>query len=221
MKRQLIYAAIIALLAGACSGQKEADREYTDPSEAKNNTITLPSDSPILEKQAIDLGDVDSGISIKGKLAPESLAENVTAEYIETLRETLSMTTITVKAPFPEKVMVEFTVLPSRDYVERPVVLRARAYREDTAYDGEYGYVLGKEARFGSDSQNRRFTVDALEGLAEIPDTLLLHARADAWLMPEGTDETTLNPMTDTSPDRVSLMSNPVRINFVKEDAEQ
>jgi hypothetical protein len=173
------------------------------------------------EEQAIDLGDVDSGVTIDGKLAPESLAENVTAEYIETQRDTLSMTTITVKEPFPEKVMVEFIVVASRDYVERPVVLRARAYREDTAYDDEYGYVLGKEARSGSDFQNRRFTVDALEGLAEIPDTVLLHARADAWLMPEGTDETTLNSMTDTAPDRVSLMSNPVRINFVKEGAAQ
>ena len=93
----------------------------------------------------------------------------------------------------------------------------------DTATGEEHGFVLGKNARFpktadGTPALPRGFTVNVLEGLSEVPDTMLIHVRADAWLMPEGTDESTLNPLTDTAPDQVTIMSNPVRINFVMEE---
>ena len=119
---------------------------------------------------------------------------------------------------------VMFVIVSTRDFVERPVVMRTRTYRDDAVIGDEQGYVLGKNAKLRPETDPaaappRMFVVNALEGLTEIPDTLLLHARADAWLMPVGTDEETLNPLTDTAPDRVPLMSNPVRINFIKEEA--
>ncbi len=221
MKRQILYFLIIILFVGACSGQKDADREYKVPSPAEPAGVTMQSNSAIPEKPPIDPGDVDSGVTIVGKLAAESEAENITEEYLETKRDTLSLATITVREPFPEKIIVEFRVLAMREYAERPVIVRARAYREETPFDSEYGFVLGKEATSANSSETRRFTVNVLEGFTEIPDTLLIHARADAWLMPLGTDETSLNPMTDSAPDRVSLLSNPVRINFVKEGLAQ
>ena len=215
----------ISILTVACSGQKDADREYSAPAASKNTMTPMSSDSAIPEKLSIDPGDVDSGIYINARLAPESESVAVTADYIETQRSTLSMTTITARLPFPDALLVAFEVSPNRDFAERPVVLRVRAYRDnDTQIGEEQAYVLGKDARLPQMDENgvsipRAFVVNALEGLTEIPDTMLLHAKADAWLTATGTDETTLDPLTATSPDHVSLMSNPVRINFEKEEA--
>jgi len=217
---------ILALACAACSSPKDADREYKTPVVSENTGSAMAPDTEIPKKMPIDPGDVDSGVFIDGKLAPASEALNVSVEYIETQRSTLSMTIITVKPPFPETLFLFFEVITSRDFVERPVVMRARAYRDDAPLGDEHGFVLGKNARFpmaadGTAEEPRGFTVDVMEGLSEIPDSLLLHARADAWLMPEGTDESTLNPLSDTAPDQVSILSNPVRINFVKEEANQ
>lgn len=223
MKTYTCALAIIIVLVAACSGQKDSDRDYAGPVVSDKADTTISSNT-LPEKLPIDPGDVDSGISIKGTLAPESQSDTVTADYMETQRDTLSMTTITVRPPFPDVLSVMFAVVSSRDFVERPVVMRTRTYRDDTVIGDEQGYVLGKNARTLPETAPnaappRIFIVNALEGLTEIPDTMLLHARADAWLMPVGTDEENLNPLTDTAPDRVSIMSNPVRINFVKEEA--
>ncbi len=223
MKYYIYGLAIAALLVAACSGQKDTDRDYAGP-VVSDKADTTTSSNALPEKLPIDPGDVDSGILINGMLAPESQSDTVTAEYMETQRDTLSMTTITVRPPFPDALSVMFVIVSTRDFVERPVVMRTRTYRDDEIIGDEQGYVLGKNARILPETDPdaappRMFVVNVLEGLTEIPDTMLLHARADAWLMPVGTDETTLNPLTDTAPDRVSLMSNPVRINFIKEEA--
>ena len=185
-----------------------------------------PGPSP-LERPPIDLGDVDSGVFIRGVLAPQSQSPSVTAESIETLRGTVSLTTITVREPFPERLMVRFEVTANRIFEERPVVVRARAYRNENEVIGDgAAWVLGREATIlprdeAGNPVQRAYTVDVLEGLDAIPDTMLVHGRADAWLMPVGTVETLLDPRVADSSERVPLMGNPVRINFVRTDAAQ
>ena len=222
MKANTCCLLVFTMLACACSGQKEADGEPPAPRPAA--PAPTQAATPLAERPPIDPGDVDSGIMILGTLAPESVSATTQAEYIETARETLSMTIITARPPFPEKLLIQFEMTSSRDFVERPVVARARAYRDnDTPLGEEHAYVMGRNARRPEPDESgmvipRAFVVDALEGLEAPPDTMLVYARADAWLMETGTDENALDPRTATSPERVTLISNPVRINFEKEE---
>ena len=226
MKLYLCSFVALTIFITSCSGGKDADREFNVPVASENSVASLSSES-MISTTTIDPGDVDSGIFINAKLMPESESDTVSAEYIETMRGTLSMAIITVKPPFSDTLLVEFEISPNRDFAERPVVMRVQAYRDDKTLLGEeQGYVLGENATQHKQNEKgggtpRIFVVDALEGLTETPETVLVYAKANAWLMPTGTDETGLEPLTASSPDRVAIMSNPVRINFEKEGLTQ
>lgn len=225
MKLSRVYLMLCVVLAVACSGRDDPDREPPVP-EASEHVMFPPSPTAVVERPPIDLGDVDSGVFILGTLAPESETADVTADYIETMRNTLSMATITVHPPFPEQLLVQFEVVAWRAFEERPVVVRVRAYREDDEMLGEeHAYLMGRDANqepIGADGrpQPRAFVVNALDGMDAVPDTMLLYARADAWLMEENTAEELLDPRVAASPERVTLISNPVRINFESPEDE-
>lgn len=236
--------AILACLAlvAACSKPEAGDKAQPSASAAPE-TPAVPYASPqqdgatappapdipasVSGNPPIDLGDVDSGIFLRGILAPEASSPTCTAEYVETMRGNLSLATITVKEPFPEQLPIRFELTAKRNFPGTPVVIRARAYRnEDEAVGEEYACVLGSNAK-GTPSENggkpipHAYTVNVLEGVTTIPETMLVYGRADAWLMPEGTAEALLDPKVADSPNKVALMGNPVRINFVKTAATQ
>jgi len=233
MKPSVLAFLACCILAAGCSETGVKPGEPTAPKAPATIPEAAPAEaSPVPEPpppaprpEPLDIGDVDSGIFIHGLLAPESASDTVTADYIETLRGTLSLTTITVKEPFPDQLLVRFELKARRNFPGRPVVIRARAYRGESEVVGaEYACVLGSDAQIPKGGPNQEpfthaYTVNVLEGLAAIPDTLLVHGQADAWLMPEGTSETLVDPKSATSPDQVPLVGNPVRINFVKAEA--
>ncbi len=219
MNRYLVPFMVCVALLSACSGRDDGDREPPAP-QADSRVVFPPPTGAVPERPPIDLGDVDSGIFIVGTLAPASKADSISEEYIETQRNTVSMAVITVRPPFPERLLIRFELTATRAFEERAVVVRARALRDDdTLPDKEYAYVMGKDAnRTPVDnagvSHPRVFDVDALEGLDAVPETMLVHARADAWLMDGVTPEELLDPRMASSSERVTLLSNPVRINF-------
>ena len=219
MNRYVVSFIVCVTLFAACSGRNGGDREPPAP-QADTRVVFPPPTNAVPERPAIDLGDVDSGVFIVGRLAPESQRASISEEYVETMRNTLSMAVITVRPPFPERLLIRFELTASRAFEERPVVVRARALRDDDALlDKEQAYVMGKEAnRVPVDASGiahpRAFVVDALEGLDAVPETMLVHARADAWLMDGVTPEELLDPRMASSSERVALLSNPVRINF-------
>lgn len=227
--RRIVFLACIVLVS-ACS-KPDANKSTETPAAPDKPAVpyaaqapgeTAPPAEATPEKPPIDIGDVDSGVFLRGVLDPASESPTVTAEYIETVRGTLSLTTITVKEPFPEKLLVRFELNARRNFEETPVVVRARAYRGDNEAVGEeYACVLGSEAmdkaaEKGQPPVRRGYSLNVLDGLSAIPDTMLVHGRADAWLMPRGTSEMLIDPKVAESPDKVALIGNPVRINFVK-----
>jgi hypothetical protein len=224
MRKILVIATAFSLALIGCGG-RDAEKDPTMAADARAGG-QLSSDMALPATPPIDLGDVDSGITIRGELAPGGASPTVSAEYVETQRGTLSMASITVQEPFPESLPVSFTLHSQRPFEERPVVVRVNAFRDDEKItEKSAAWVMGKDARSGAVGADgkvipRRFTVDVLAGLEEIPETMLIHARANAWLMEEGTPEELLNPETAESPDQVPLMSNPVRINFKKAEQE-
>lgn len=229
MKSRLVCLLTCCILAAACSEKDSGNKEAPAPQAPDSGApLATPGEPPPPEPKSppLDIGDVDSGIFIQGILDPKSESETVTAEYIETLRDTLSLTTITVREPFPEQVLVRFELKAKRNFEGRPVVIRARAYRGDNEVIGEeYACIMGSDARNpvrGPDNVpfTHAYTVNVLEGLDAIPETMLVHGRADAWLMPEGTVETLIDPKSATSPDEVPLIGNPVRVNFIKAETD-
>lgn len=230
MKRRVIVFLACIVLVSACSNPdagKPAEAPAAPDQPAVPYASQTPGETPPPaetppEKPPIDIGDVDSGVFLRGVLDPASESPTVTVEYIETVRGTLSLTTITVKEPFPERLLVRFELNARRNFEENPVVVRARAYRGDNEVIGEeFACVLGSDAmdkpsEDGQPPVRRGYSVNVLDGLSSIPDTMLVHGRADAWLMPKGTSEMLIDPKVADSPDKVALMGNPVRINFVK-----
>lgn len=217
MRKFLVFAIAFVLIFAGCGRDAEKDPSRTAAPAAAGTaaqSATMPSKPPI------DLGDVDSGLTIRAELARGAASSTVSADYVETLRGSLSMATITVEEPFPETLPVSFTLLSQRPFVERPVVVRIHAYRDnDRITEESSAWIMGRDARqepVGADgkSRPRTFTVDVMAGLEGVPETMLVHARADAWLMETGTAEDLLDPRTATSAEQVAIMSNPVRINF-------
>ncbi len=219
MNRGICCVMTAIILICGCSG-RDADKRDVLEANPDRGTTAPASAAPLPERPPIDLGDVDSGVLIIGSLAPASVSSTVVEDRVETLRDTVAMVTITVHPPYPEQLFIRFEFDASRNFEERPVVARARAYRDDTTALGEeYACLLGREATTpAGQSPKCAFVVDALEGLEAPPATLLLHAQADAWLMEVGTVEDLLDPRSATSPERVSLQSNPVRINFEQKE---
>jgi hypothetical protein len=77
--------------------------------------------------------------------------------------------------------------------------------------------AVGRDLPAGKKSWPIAFTVDALEGLEETPETLLLTTAGELLLLPVDTAPDAIDPAApDLAPVKTSkaLRANPVRINF-------
>jgi hypothetical protein len=169
-----------------------------------------------------DIGDVEADVRIEATVADESLGAQVTAIEDRTVRSTLTMTTATVPPPPPAQLWLRFRVAPGKNvnYARRPVVVRGRILRDNVPLD-TFSTVLGaylhaQQTVAVGTVRPLDFKVDVLQGLAAPPPTMLVHAQAELMLLPEGTDEATLDPaaVTAEAGNQTTVLSNPVRINF-------
>ena len=199
--------AVVFLLLGSlvtCGPRQPAEPPAT-------GTIGLPPATSGAEHE-INIGDVEATVRILGTLAPESEAPNITVQTYEHAL-VVDLATITVSPPFPDELKVLFTTRGLRSFGVTPVAVRAKVFVDKKEV---YSYAL----KFGLRAEYERpeEVVDVLAGLETIPDTMLVHVEAEAVLMPEGTNEVSLDPLTATASieRRTTIRSNPVRINFVK-----
>jgi hypothetical protein len=169
-----------------------------------------------------DIGDVEADLRIEATVADESLGAQVTAAEDRTVRNTLTMTTATVPPPPPAQLWLRFRVAPGKNvnYARHPVVVRGRILRDNVPLD-TFSTVLGaylhaQQTVAVGTVRPLDFKVDVLQGLAAPPPTMLVHGQAELILLPEGTDEATLDPATVTAEagNQTTVLSNPVRINF-------
>jgi hypothetical protein len=120
------------------------------------------------------------------------------------------------------------TLEPQRGFEERPVVLRGAVYRDDAPLSPALETVVGAGGPAAAAvpaapvaARPKMVEVDLMQGLAPVPDTMLVVGKLDAFLMDAGASEAGLDPATATSASRTVLQSNPVRVNFVREGAAQ
>lgn len=188
-----------------------------------NKPVTPPAPAPPMNEpetpRELDIGDVESALAFEGRVASESRGANVSISDLEGRDKIIAMSTVTVQPPYPAELWVEYTLRSSIGFPARPVAVRGAILRnvggQDTAL-GRFSAVLGADAHLPG-APVQKFRVNALEGLATPPESMLLHVAAELLLLPAGTGPNTVDPETAaTLPEDASsaLSSNPVRIEF-------
>lgn len=202
-----VMAAWIAL--PGCSGPKP------EPPKAVENAAP-PAQPPLAAPvtPGLDIGDVEAGVVISATVPPEALSDQVSVDNMETARKRLSMATVTVKPPYPAKLTLRVTLSPQVSYEKQPVVVRGKLRRDEQPIEPEFSTLVTKGGLVGDNTIKCDF--DVMQGLAAPPETMLVYARFDAYLLPKDAPATGLDPKTATSDLHTDLLSNPVRINFVK-----
>ena len=162
-------------------------------------------------------------------VADRSRGALVEVNDVITLKKTLTMCVATIRPPYPPQLWlkVQIKVPRGKGFGKCPVAVRGAVLRDDTPIQ-DFGAVVAEEVIITEPESGARlspdtFEVNALAGLEAPPETMLIHARAEALLMPEGTDVASVDPETvRVDPgDTTTLLSNPVRINFAPEAAAQ
>ena len=202
-----VTGALIAL--PGCSGPKSEA-----PKAAENAAPPAPAPLAKPVEPGLNIGDVEAGVVISATVPPEAISDQISVDNMETARKRLSMATITVKPPYPAKLTVRVTLAPQVSYEKQPVVVRGKLRRDEQPIEPEYSTVVTKGGPVGDTAV--KYDFDVMQGLATPPDTMLVYARFDACLMPKGTPVTGIDPKTAQSDQHTELLSNPVRINFVK-----
>jgi hypothetical protein len=203
----LVTAALTAL--PGCSGPKS---EAPKAAESAAPTAPAPLAPPV--EPGLNIGDVEAGVVVSATVPPEAITGQVLVDNMETARKRLSMATITVKPPYPAKLTVRVTLAPQVSYEKQPVVVRGKLRRDEQPIEPEYSTLVTKGGPLGNSAV--KYDFDVMQGLATPPDTMLVYARFDAYLMPKDTPVTGIDPKTAQSDQHTELLSNPVRINFVK-----
>ena len=177
---------------------------------------------PPTTDKSINIGDVEAVVAIEFTIAQESRSPQVQVEEVITpnVRKTLGMSNVTVSAPYPEKLVASIKFTSANNFEDQPVAFRGRVLREGTEV-GTFSAVLGKYARGraprGVVVPRMSFTADIFKDLSSKPKSMLLFAEAEAFLLPMGTDEATVDPLTVTATAefKTAITSNPMRVDFV------
>ena len=81
---------------------------------------------------------------------------------METKRDRLAMATITVRPPYPEKLMVTLTVKPNVSFEKQPVVVRGKMRRDEQPMGPEYATVVAEGGPAAKSAV--KFECNVLEG---------------------------------------------------------
>jgi len=182
---------------------------------------TPPSATPLprKEEKSLDIGDADAAIQVLLRLAPEAITPLVREETVVDARKNLNRVEVTSNDPGLATLPVIITVRTNTPFVERPVVVRGILERDGTPI-ASFTTVLGAYAMEQDPGTGivrpREFKVDVLANLPEVPDSMLLNARADLLMLLPGTDESTIDPLTAIAEPGFATgkLSNPLRVTF-------
>lgn len=218
MKKWLSLGLALAVLAG-CSPEK-----FVKKDNPGGFSTVLEKGTPI--PHVLTIGDVEGQVSLAATIPESSRGPAVTVEEMNTRNELLTFCTVTIDVPRPLFLPGQFTIRAKKQFRDRPVAARARIYREidggEPEQIGEFATVIGSNAmRRGPESYLEepvmQFEADILQDLPAGVESMLVLAKMEVLLMPEGTDENTLDPVTATvedPTDQTVIESNPMRVNF-------
>ncbi|MBX7256905.1 MAG: hypothetical protein K1Y02_11135 [Candidatus Hydrogenedentes bacterium] len=206
MKRIVAILAIV-LTISACKAPKKPWSPYSDDgsqSSESSSSAPLPVAAP-----TIDIGDAEQGIYIEAKLAPESQQSGIKAEELQDIRKYVTKLTVNVPETGSSELWVDYSLRCSRNFVERPVVLRAEVKVEGQTVDTIVA-VLGANAKKNTYTKK----INLFKNFATPPPTMLATVTGSLLLMPEGAAEGSINPETaESSISSPALQFTLVRVN--------
>ncbi len=201
----------LIIVLGGCHPKEEQDRaQFFDAKEGAAAPVVAAS-------HVIDVGDIESAVTIEAFPAKDSHAPNVTVDNEKSIRGKITQSTVSVKPPYPAAFPVEIRITP-RDPVpssKRPVILRGSILRDNQPIQ-PINLVLGEASP--TKVFPIRISCDALQGVQPPLTSVLLFAQVETFFLPETTDLATLDIATVKADEthRGAITSNPVRINFVE-----
>jgi hypothetical protein len=206
MRKWVFVLTLLAAL-GACKPPPlDVEPEDAPPESA------LPSDELAAEPE-LNIGDVEQGIDVEASLAPESKSAQIVATQLTDKMGRVKILRLEVSPPYPRELWLDYKVNARRNFVERPAVLRGRMLADGKRELASFALVLGSKATRNTFSTR----INALEGVEAMPETLGIHVEAEALLLPEGTDEATIDPATASSDETSgAVYQTAVRINFAQ-----
>jgi hypothetical protein len=212
MKYVIWTMALLLMLDAGCFPEKK-----TEPaaSASKESTAApLTSEGPIPPAK-MDIGDVESQVTLQGTLAKESLGASVAAQEEKSKKNTMTMCTVTVQPPAPPQLFIAFSLKLPLALQKEPgvVVVRGQIMRDNQPIQ-PFSTIFGGNA--APVNPIMEIKADALKDIQMPVQTMLLYAQANLILLPEGTDTATIDPaQVPNAPNHTAtIMSNPVRINF-------
>lgn len=215
MKAALILS-VLALC--GCGNSEEEGGSTTSSMEAPATDVKL------MDAKKLEIGDVEATVNIE--LTPEDPTQpGIALEELRSATQKLNFSTITVSAPAPAELWISVKIATLKDFEGRPTALRGVLYREITKDQREelltFNTVLDAFAsshrRTGDgDYPPLEFRANILQGLTQLPESMLIFGEALISMSPQGTETAEIDPATYTAPagDTGSLISNPVRVNY-------
>ncbi len=212
---------VMAVLFAACLVTMGCHPEKPEP---KRDANVKPS-APVAEHapHVMDIGDVEAGVWIEVTIDESSRGSGVVVEDQQSRRERMVMSTADLTAA-PESLAAAVRVNADSviQYAERLVLLRGALLVEQREV-ARFAVLFGRDATEIAHPEGviaeRMFTVDILDPVREAGESVLVHAEAEALLLPPEADLSAMDVMdvmTDAK-DMTRILSNPLRVNWKTE----
>lgn len=207
-----ILASLLAAIAVSGCGAEKAPQPAPAAPDAAERAAALP----------IDIGDVEAALYVQGR--PAAPAANVAVENRTTIDNKIRMTTIHVDPPAPMPFLFEFRVTAETGLLrDAAAAVHCTVFREVNGARTplkSFGAVVRGYQLPAADKPADTFQLDALAGLEDVPESMLLHVEGRLVLLPPDADLSSVDPAAVSAPEhRVSsaLRANPIRIHFAPE----
>jgi len=207
MKRVLVSLVVLFVTLSGC----KPDKPWS-PDDLQDLNDEDPATAPLVVnvEEKTNIGDAEQGLWIEARLTPESITPGMVNDEIENRRGRLAIVNVTIPPPVPETLHAIYTINATRDFEKTPVVLRAQVMVDGMPV-GSIHDVFGADAMI----KDLQVTVDLFSAFEQVPDSFLGTVEGELLLMPEGTDESTIDPATATSTaTSKAIQFNPIRVNI-------
>lgn len=161
---------------------------------------------PVAPAPELDIGDVEADLSLVATVQEEARTPGIQVEEMRTMIKELSSVKVVADPAQVTTLPIYFRVRHTKFYEKNAVSVSIRILRDNQVIANHGGVVAGM-----SSGGSVELTVDALEGLSPLPDTILLHGEMDMHLLDES--GAAVSEMS-------TEVSNPVRIEFSPKPSE-